>query len=369
MKIFLKKLCLFLIPIAAIFIFPIIIFIVGREYYSAEHAAETQMIRPETLFGLAYTDENKSYKEALIAKLDPEILVLGTSRSGQFRSDLFKKENHFGNASNAVTSISEMKQFIEHLPNSSTKIIMLGLDQEMFFKDIPKPDQNGIFDRFKNLFVASWKSPYEDYYYGKFSLSELQKQSVETTSIGLNALVNGRGFRSDGSFRDGKKLDETLAPQVAIDIGKEVSEIQNNRGSFLYGEQMRQKDLDDLASILELCKKRGIYAIGFLPPYPKAFYDEYARVDDIYRQQISNLPAAISDIFSQYHFGFFDFSDIGIVQAPDSEFSDIRHGTDKIYLRMTIYMAEKNKMLKQYVDILKLKKILVENKKDFLDVQ
>ena len=371
MQKFIKKNTIFLIPIGLVFIFPITVFIISREYYSAKDSVENQILHTEAIFEPSYVNLNKTYKKLLVDSINPDILVLGTSRSGQYRKDFFSNNIVFANASNVIDSIAEMEKFVKELSTKSrVKLMIIGLDQDIFFIDTPKPDEVSVLERWRTLLVSNWHKVYEDYYYEKFSIKNLYKQSKETSNIGMNALINGRGFRGDGSFRDGKKLNALNRESLlSIDISNELSAIKADRGSFLYGKEIRRSDLDTLRRILKLCKERSIYVVGFMPPYPHAFYEAMSHVDDIYKKQVFGLPNTVQNIFGEFDFGFFDFSDIKMLGASDVEFSDIKHGTDKLYLRMIIYMAERDSKLGEYTDLSKLKKMLEDSENVFLKNQ
>lgn len=378
MNIFIKKIIIFLIPVGLILIFPALVLFFGREYYSIEAGIKAQITKPETIFGFSYNNLGPIYKKLLIDVMNPEVITLGSSRVMQFRKEFFTEPNKFINAGGGATGIDNIEEFIKRLPpDNKVNFIILGLDQEMF-KVSPSVNlpldsnsetyyQKNVFERFVVLLIKNWKKIYQDYFLKKFSLVELSKQSPKTNNIGISAIINKDGFRHDGSYQYGKVINgKNRIMNLKLEIDKTLQLIKQDRSSFRYGESISKPAINYLGNILKLSKERGIYVIGFLPPYANQTYQEMVSVDDSYKKIVIDLPNELNSIFSNYDFSFYDFSDIRVLGANDNEFIDQSHGTDKLYLRMIIHMAEKNKELNQYTDLNKLKEILQQTNGDFL---
>ncbi len=368
---FLKKIILLALPIVLVFLLPIMTIWWGREYYSVMDVLKTQELHPETLFYMAESGHVILYKNILVSSRNPEVLALGTSRVMSFREQFFSKGAKFTNASNSVSSFFDMKSFLEKLPENNIKLIILSIDQEMFKPSHPtiveKDEPEALFTRFSQVLVDSWLQIYKQYFSGKFGLVQLKEQSDKSRNIGLNALVNGIGFRFDGSLNKNLESESNHVERIENDIQIKQEELKVNRASFLYGtEPPTEEMLSTFRDFLEYCKERGIYVVGFVPPYPHALYEEMIKVDDDYSRQVVELPMLTRSIFSKYNFPVFDFSDISTVGGKDTEFADITHGTDKLYLRTLIYMASRDNRLASYVDTVYLKKLLGQTFRDFL---
>jgi hypothetical protein len=365
-----KKFILFLLPLGLLFIFPVFVFVASKEYYSPEQALLFQQKNPKTIVGFAYSGDSATFKELLVTKKNPAVFSLGTSRVGEFRKEFFHDSEQFVTASNAISSIDDMKTFVEKLPsNNQQKILILGLDQNMFWSSRSKESKRqSNFERMKKFFLIEWKEPYLDYFSGKFSPKELWKKSANSKNIGLSGIIKNDGFRNDGSYQYStlltvKEREKTL--KVSIDAL--VTMFQKERSSSDFKEPVSKKALSSLNELLMLCKKRNIHVIGFLPPYPSVTYHELIRVDDIYKERMLQLPKIAKKVFSDYGFTFFDFSDSTILGEHDNEFVDSAHATDKYYLRMTIFMAKKDKQLEKYVDIQKAQQLLKNTENDFMN--
>lgn len=368
---FIKKLILFLLPIGCVLVIPFMVLYTSREYYSVQATIGSQTLYPEILYGVAYSNLDFLYKKDLVLKRDPEVVVMGSSRSLEFRKEFFIRPNTFINASSAGRDLvlDRTEKFLHDLPiDSNVKIIILSLDQEMFRPDTPQLKDSANYDQdLPEWFMGSWTKIYKDWFSGKFKLSSLYTRSRTTHNIGLNALIHNDGFRSDGSYQyksifTSPDFEKTLAEKIAY----EDARIINNRSSFKYSTTFSDEPVEHIKNILKIADDRGIKVIGILPPQPSRLYVEIIQGNDSYATVAKNLPAQLRQVFSVYGFSFYDFSDIRTIGGKDSEFVDIDHSTDKMALRMMVYIAEKNKDLKGYLDPHILMDMLVKNKADFL---
>lgn len=369
MSTFIKKLLIFLTPICFFFAFSLAVFVLGREYYSASDALMSQKQDPRAIIGFAYSTP-ANLKQLLITEKNPEVFALGTSRTGQFRKEFFNDPKIFATASNSVVSIDGMKTFIEELPaDSKTRLVILGLDQIMFASSHPTETAPGSsFERFRSFFSGRWITVLTDYFSGKFSFKQLLDQSRNTSNVGLNALINADGFREDGSYQYSRILtNPNRIENLRASVDAIVTMFKKDPSLSDYKEPVSDSVISSLNELLAVSKKRNIYVIGFLPPYPAATYQELMSLNDTYVNRVLQLPKIIGKNFQDNGFAFYDFSDSMILGNHDTEFVDSAHGADKMYLRMTIYMAERNKEFAKYVDIQKDKRLLENSKKDFLE--
>ncbi|MCX6738817.1 MAG: hypothetical protein NT098_02055 [Candidatus Parcubacteria bacterium] len=369
MQIVLKRLFLFLLPFALFFSFPVFILFVSRESYSIEQAVQTQKKYPEAIVGFAYSNIS-GYQQMLVNEKNPAVFALGNSHTGQFRKAFFIQSSNFITAGNGVGTIDGMNTFIENLPkNNTTKVLIIGLDQFMFSSpSLVEGAPDTGYERTRDLLSGRWKTFYLDFFAKKFSINSLFSQSQKTKNIGLIGVTRGQGFREDGSYQYVWMLtkpnrEETL--KNAIDTS--ILLIKENRSSSPSNAPFSSKSIASLNKLLILCQKKNIYVIGFLSPYPLSIYQEDMSINDLYKKRILEFPKVVNGIFSNYGFALYDFTNSSILGNRDTEFVDQGHGTDKLYLRMVIYMAERNKQLAKYVDIAKDKELLKNTKRDFIE--
>ena len=108
--------------------------------------------------------------------------------------------------------------------------------------------------------------------------------------------------------------------------------------------------LDDF---LNYCYIKDVYVIGFLPPYAQEIYDKIK--EDGGYEYIFKLRDELNSIFNKYDYQVFDFTDMSSFGAEKCEVIDGIHASEKAYLRLFIKMAESDKKLAKYVDIIYLK--------------
>jgi hypothetical protein len=367
MLVFLKKVFLFILPVGLFFAFPLVVFIVSKEYYSVPKAIRYQTENPEALVGFAYGGDDISFKEKLVAEKNPEVFALGASITGEFRKEFFIESANFVTASNAVVTINDMKSFVENLPlDNKTKLIIFGFTarQTFFSPDMSNSKKTKmtaatLLDRSRLIY---WQ-----YMTGKFSLKTLWEKSRSAKKIGMTAYINNDGFRGDGSYQYDKILTDSNRKEILqSSIDGFLSDYQKNRELSGYEHPFLDTTTNSLVELLELCKKKNIYAIGFLQPYPSEMYQEFTKFSDSNMKKTSKT---LEEIFTDNDFAFFDFSDISVLglKKNNTEFVDWGHGTDKLYLRMVMHMAEKNEELRNYVDMTKDRQLLQNTKKDFID--
>lgn len=355
MKKFFIKLFLFLLPFAPLLGFPFYVLFVSGELTPVEKVIEEQASGTKSfLFGLAYSNPDKYYKfHGALAK-HPDILVLGTSRVMQLRSEFFKKSFAMYNAGGGVAKIKHFKHFLDKLPSDGKpQLVIVGMDQYFFNAnwDVLLEDdieqQLTMRDNAFIVFTGAWQRVYGDYYHKKYFLSGLREPAGDIQKLGLNAVVNGNGFRNDGSYYYGQTIhDRTRSKtrQEKLDLG--FKQIHEGIEWYTHGKEISSGAVRELRAFLEECRKRHIYVIGFLPPFAHQIYMKLKSMPE-YRYMERLMPA-LSPVFKHYGFALYDFSDLASVGASDLEIVDSFHGSEKAYLRLFIKMAETNAVLKRY---------------------
>src|SRR4051812_47220692 len=110
---FLKKLILFSIPMLLILLLPIYIYWVSGELNTIDQIVNEQMNSSvPTITGFAYLN-GAGYKFKSILRRKPEVLVLGTSRVMQFRSDFFKNPRSFYNGGGMTVFLEHFKKALD----------------------------------------------------------------------------------------------------------------------------------------------------------------------------------------------------------------------------------------------------------------
>lgn len=369
------KVAIFLLPVGLLFAFPAAVFLLAREGYLIQTAVRLQIEQPLILVGRAYTDADntaKFYKTLLVQAKKPEVIALGSSRTMEFREEFFANPDSFVNASFSAANIGQIEEFVGALSvQNGVKVLLLGLDHRIFRPDYVPPgavqDPPTIQKFLSDFFAYDWRWIYYDYARGRFSFIDLLTRNRNSGNIGLTALIQGDGYRGDGSYSYRSKLsDPDRSGLLENSINDTIAALKSDRNSFEYGPDISRPALESLDRTLTLAKDRDITVIGFLPPYAPALYQEMLSVDDEYRETLFELPEVLRTIFGKYGFRVYEFSDARVLGDTGEEYLDVDHPTDKLDLRMLTYMAKGTPALRAYVDINSAESLLERTDADFL---
>lgn len=369
---FIVKIILFLLPLGLLFALPLTVFLLGREEYSIKMAVRMQLEDPDVVLGKAYTDTDNTavfYKTELVRKKNPEIITLGSSRTMEFRKEFFARPKSFVGASFSAANAEQFEGFIHDLP-PSVRVIVLGLDHRIFRADYVPVVPNGamtIKKMISDFFVFHWRWIYYDYVRGRFTLSSLLKRNFNSGNIGLSALLDGNGYRGDGSYSYQKKLTHPDRKKLLdAEIQYYLDALKNDRDSYEYDSDISKASIEAIGRALSAAKEKDITVIGFLPPYSHLLYTEMFSREDEYQDSALKLPKALMAVFNQYSYRLYDFSDDRVLGGSKHEYIDPDHPTDKLDLRLLIYIAKRDTALDPYVDIQKAEALLESTRADFL---
>lgn len=289
-----------------------------------------------------------------------DIMALGSSRVLQFRSNMFSTS--FYNAGYAITSLSDYKPFIKSLPkNKYPKVLIIGLDQWMFNKDWDKTIKRKDSTHWSSSYTFIPESnilvnTFSDWISGKISFYPINSND-EIVRIGMNANVNNKGFRNDGSMYYGTQIKKLLEnDKEANDFGFNDTYKRINDGNrrMQHGEKINQNAINEISVFLQLCFKNNIKVVGFLPPFAKQIKNKMKYSNNyLYLEKI--MVNCMKE-FDKYDFELYDLSDITQFGVIDSNFIDGIHGSEITYLNMLIYMLENGSILNNYSNITQLKK-------------
>lgn len=356
---------MFLTPIALVFAPAVIVLTASGEFYSTQKVGELARSRETIVVGAAYSNTRGDYQlqETFIRK--PEVIALGTSRVGGFRAVFFKDPAVFYNDTGTGGVLSNFRYFLEKVSDNSPKIIIAGMDPYFFSPEevarnsvVTRPDPFVAYISphrpfFEGLFLGGgWWRIYPDYFSDKFSLSDVfGAQYANTTYIGLRAVADGNGFLNDGSNYFGDVISSKEKQQNArASIEALAASISETSGDE-YGSGISPEALAEVRRFLDTTKKQGSYVIGFIPPLSHAQYERLKEFPNApYAYAFKNLGPVLTNLYKEYGYDFYDFTDITAFGGSDSEMVESKHGSEKLYLRMFIKMAQINKQLGALVD-------------------
>ncbi len=364
---FFIKIFILLFPFIALLAYPALVIILADEEISVDRVLMLELNAGQaTLYGPAFTNDVPYYKLQKTIQNNPDVLILGTSRVMQFRSGFFQQHVKMYNSGGAVLYLWEYKDFLRNIPKQSLpKLIIIGIDQWQFNPNW-RPDRFNLYENnvmrepfirmehsFLNVLQASYWKIYKYTFRGRINFLTLLNKLFERRQIGLTAIIEQQGFRSDGSYRYGD--------QYLSDLDERFNEvprrIEDNSRLFERSQNVNNRE-SILEDFLEFCKQNGIHVIAFLPPYS---LDSIQRMNNLYPdyKYLSNIASTIKPVFSKYNSTFMDFTDPAILGViSDSEMIDGWHGSEKTYLRIIIRLAEADERLRQLVNLKYLRQLL-----------
>lgn len=351
MRKFLLKFCLFMVPLALVFL---------PATYHLESFRELESIASMTdksqsegaLIGLAYTDPMHLVEHRVLERRQPEIIALGTSRALPFRSYFFNGPESFYNCGRSVGKVQDLEEFLGSYPGKEPRVIILCLDQDFFGiddEDLEKPPRSYLTGEatYGTRLVKGTKALFD-------AVKEGDAESGETLSgaksyIGRNARLYYEGYRRDGSYLYGRNLREE-EKEGAYTFGRTIRLIEENDGRFASAYRIHPGAVGKLEEFIGLCGTKEIHVTAFLPPYAHRVYLELEEKRPGF-PHVFKLRGALEPILRQRGFTLFDFSDLQSLGSNDYETYDGFHASETAYLKLIREMAEADPVLEGYLDM------------------
>lgn len=340
----------------------------ANEHIFGEKAVEVQ-IKEDALYGSALLPGMVSHKLGIVKYQKPEIVALGSSRVMQFRKQFFIKENFYtmGGTSSSIDDVI----FVNYEMKDSYpgKVIILGVDlwwlnpnfshlrhEDKIFKKSILQQQSLVYQRL--LYEITFGDN------EKLKTALLQPNILEFDmisnhkTIGLMAATDGSGYRDDGSYQYGKYVKNPLTSKIS-----KGNRIFENNWVFEKAEDIDYVELAKLKNFISEIKAQGSQLIVFLPPLPEEIYNTVLEYDG-HRDFLLKFEAAVRDLCKDEDVDFYDFSNGAWLDAPNEEFLDGFHGSERTYGKIMLKMAD-NPILAPYVNKEYIEKRLEESDHPF----
>ena len=207
--------------------------------------------------------------------------------------------------------------------------------------------------------TGNWRKIYADYHEGKISLASLRgREDGGARRIGLRAVMNGDGFRNDGSYLYARNIAGGLR-----DLNEGLSRIEQGGYRFDFGQEVAPTALAELDRLLRRCRERQIHLIAFLPPYAHVAYERLQATGR--HQYIFAIEPLARPIFERHGFTLHNYSDLGALNIPDTESFDVYHPTEKGALRLFLQIIAAEPVLQRYCDPVTLQEALAHSDNAF----
>ncbi len=370
---YLTRLIIFVAPVLLLFTPPLAVLQLGGEVagLDVEQVVVDQREssgRRETLYGLAYSECAVSYKRASLAIRTPEVLVLGTSRVLQFRSEFFRDPSVVYNAGRAIRRLRHLQQFLDAVPESAwPRLLILGLDQNFFNPawdaggdDIYRRELRGCGDTLE-LLQRSWRSIYGDFTAGKLPIDELVTSDIGR--IGLTARLRNGGFRADGSYQyDAERIDRYASGHPHFEFADTMARIAGRRSRFKPAVRTSGHSASTLRALGDRLAAAGVHVVAFLPPFPPSVVEALSATGDY--GYLTQLPSVVREALPAAT--FVDYTDISDWGATDDDDVDGIHCSERTYSRLLGDLARRDVRLGAHVDVPHLVRIIARGEHPML---
>lgn len=343
MTAFLRKLMLFLTPFALVFVI-----VTGALVYIGESMPLALVVAHqqagEVLYRPTFGSRDPQYKLLAANTRRAPVLAVGSSRVLQMRDDLLTHQPQaFYNAGAPAWQLEQVDALVRGLnADALPEILIIGVDPVWFNADYVPQALPAAASDFDTLFSVN-RSVLQDIIAGRWTydwgrLFDRRELDSGTAALGSRAIINGHGFRSDGSeqygdFLVGKFLYPPTERQRHLDWLDEGAEM------YVHGNTPDADALARFESLLDYAQARDVRVIAFAPPYTPTLYARMTELGN--HAYMAALHEALRPMLESRGFAYFDFSDGGALDGvTDEDFFDGWHGSERVYLRLFIRMIE-----------------------------
>jgi hypothetical protein len=343
---FLARLILFGLPVAAVLSIPVAFAIHMGEALPVRAIVTMQQGDTPILYGPTDREPILAYKLLATQTRQPDVLIIGSSRVLQFRSQFFDRNPAaFYNAGGEGWGIDEIHTLVGHLDAAhAPKILLVGLDQVWFDQDyvsweeppiLKTDDVNVSFERL----IPSTRKLIDTLIAGDVQWGDVldpHEYINHSVGLGLDALQGARGYRNDGSHQEGDLLQNPALGDLARK--HDIDKAPEGWRQFVQGNDVAEPMMQQLDSFLQLAQSKGMTVIGFGPPFMPTIVQIMR--DGGKTEYLPKSATEIEALFAQRGFHYFDFTDPTAIGGSDGEMYDGWHASELLSLREYIAMLK-----------------------------
>lgn len=269
------------------------------------------------------------YKLDLIALRRPRVLVVGSSRGMQIRSDMLGVDDlAFVNGGGLVETLGDLETLFDRLPAGARPgVIVLAIDHWWFnpaWADAPRPAPGeGALDWRAHLTalrrLATQPAAVADGLFGP--------PATARGLLGLTARRTGSGFRADGSLA---QVEWEFADRETPPIGERVAHATHQ---FAAASTVSPERVARLGAFLNRARALGVDVVGFAPPFSSSVVAAL-RVDDRHRGLMCSFSTAMSTLFAAADRPFVDATDLSTLGLDDSYMFDPWHAAETFHVHL-----------------------------------
>lgn len=326
-----------------------------NETYVGDVAAIELQLHENALYESALTDDTGFLKYGIISRTQPEIIALGTSRAMQFRAPFFKDAT-FYTTGGLGRSVDAMEEIFDRISSTYVpKIVILAVDWFWF-------NPNHSPAKVPSIFGEDHPLSNRAYLYGSLYRELLKNENVRAQlvhpeiavrdlignrpTIGLMAGGKNIGFRPDGSFQSGEHIlhHKSTVERFAVTHRN----IREGSDMFKWADQVDERELLKLASLIAKMRERGTHVIVLLPPFPNEIYQALMESKG-HRDFILQFEGSVRDLCAEQNVPFYDFSNMAWLGASDEEAYDGFHASERTYGRIVLQF-ESDPVIAPYIN-------------------
>lgn len=340
---FRKRLVLFFGPFFAVAALATLVSISTGEMIPVRFVAWLQTFSRPFVFLPKLSDHTYKLKQEAIRLREPQVLVLGSSRSNQWRSAMFRPER-FYNAGNAIFLQRDFARILEQFAEYAPRVIIFSLDYFTFtdaFEEVYRRqsrDDIGEFGSREHVKVLS--GLISEFFKDPKSLIPFRTDGIYGAyAIGLYAAQTGSGARIDGSYQYGHAIRGF--PQITVQSAVEAIRL-GRQWPVLPGSHLGERQRQELQLFATLAKAKGITLIGITMPFAPEVVralDESPHHDIWKLFQSDETRKWLQDLGILY----FDFTRLDSFGGKSDEFVDPFHPSEPAYIRMLLTMLRSSK--------------------------
>lgn len=362
---FWAKLFVFLLPFALVFcVLTGVMLYLGESMPLSWIVAQQQAA--DILYRPKYGNRDQQFKTLSVNMRRPEVLALGSSRILQFRAGFFnRRPDAFYNAAAPAWTLPQVSNLLYGLDAQVLpRVLILAVDPPWFNDAYEADEFPAPVSDIEHLLLVD-RSILQDMISGEaFDRTGFENAAYfrreepggsGVLALGMRAIRDGHGFRSDGSEQYGDFLIADWLWQLQ-QRENHLEMMRRGEQMYVYGETVSEASLDALSRLLDFAARNDISVIGFLPSYtPQLWERMIARGNHSY---IEALTPRLRELFAAHDFPFFDFSDGASTGSSDDEFFDGWHASELSNLRLYLAMLEAlPEILGEYSDVEMLTRI------------
>lgn len=316
-------------------------FLLSGELVPVSVVAWAQSRGVPLLFLQKYSDHNFGLKVTSANMRKAEVVVLGSSRTNQWRSKQFAPYT-FYNAGNTAARLGDIAQFLAKL-EYDPKVIIFSLDYFMFSDSwSPESDRMAKGDiEYPHEAAYILTQLARSYVNGSARLSVWPKEpNYSQWAVGLSA-QNGVGFRLDGSYQYGTIYRGMKAGAATPDDA--LQRIEKGVAPFIKSAKPDAAELSAFRELVNAARKRGIALVGVTTSYNPVVVDAIERSADHGLWRLFRSAEFRSSLESLGVITF-DFTDIGSYDGRAAEFIDAFHPSEPSLSRQLLAMMKRPEM-------------------------